>query len=203
MYYSNNYGKNLLFNSQPFHEYQTGVFERLKGDIERLSADDLKSEEKRKSIISSATRTVPTVDWTKTEIIKKEEKTLQSYDHFHGAEKYKATVCTFGAPFIGDQIMFDIRPTRRRLSQEEVYVNGDDTLSFELIASESGEQNKADLKRVQDNIDFNLDCLRSDIAEYNSSLESTILNLFKQRAAELDKHSSQVDSFGIPVRGME
>ena len=189
--YSDNYGRKSLFDSQDFHEYQARVIDRLKGEVGGLSLDELQSEEKKKSMVTSATRTVPTVDWTKLEIIKKEEKTRQSNDAFWGSGTYKVTVCTFEAPFTGDQVMFGISPTQRRLSHDRADVNHNGTLRFELTASENAEQNKVDLKRIQDNIDFNLNHLRNDIAGYNSSLERVVNDLFEQRIAELDKHSSQ------------
>ena len=200
MHYSNNYGRKSLFDSQAFHEYQAGVIDRLKEQVERLSLDELKSDEKKKVIVESATRTVPTVDWTKLEVIRKEEKTRQGNDEFWGSGTYKETVCTFEAPFNGDQVLFGISPTQRRLSHDEAVVNHNGSITFELTASENPEQSKADLRRVQDNIDFNLDHLRNDIAGYNSSLERVVRDLFERRIAELDKHSSQAESFGVPIR---
>lgn len=200
MYYSNNYGSRSLFDSQAFHEYQAGVVEGIKRRVDGLSLDELKSGEKMKAMVAGATRTVPTMDWTKLEIVKKEEKTKRSNDRHWGPEEYKVTVCTFEAPFTGDKEMFSISPTQRRLSHDVADVSQDGTLRFELTASENAEQNKVDLKRVQDNIDFNLNHLRNDVSSYNSRLESTVQGLFERRIAELDKHSSQADSFGVPVR---
>lgn len=204
MYYSNNYdNRKVLFNSQDFHDYQAGVIEGLRRQIETLKPEELQSEEKKVSIVASATRTVPTIDWSKLENIKQEEQSRRSDDEFWDPETYKVTVCTFEAPFTGDQVMFGVSPTQRRLSHEEADVNHNGTLSFKLTASENPEQNKVDLKRVQDNIDFNLHHLGSDIAGYNSSLERVVNDLFERRIAELDKHSSQVDSFGVPIRDNE
>ena len=200
MYYSDNYDRKALFDSQDFHEYQARVINRLKGEVEGLSLDDLQSDEKKKSMIASAIRTVPTVDWNSLEIVKKEEVTRQSNDEFWGSGTYKVTVCAFEAPFTGDQVMFGISPTQRRLSHDHADVNHNGTLGFELTASENAEQNKVDLKRIQDNIDFNLNHLRNDVAGHNSSLELVVSDLFERRIAELDKHSSQADSFGVPIR---
>lgn len=198
--YSDNYGRKALFSSQDFHDYQARAIDRLRGEVEGLSSDDLQSDEKKKSMIASAIRTVPTVDWTKLEIINKEEKTRQNNDEFWGSRTYKVTVCTFEAPFTGDQGMFSISPTQSRLSRDEADVNYKGTLEFELTASDNPEQNKIDLKRIQDNIDFNLNHLRNDIAGYNSSLERVVNDLFERRISELNKHSSQADSFGVPIR---
>ncbi len=198
--YSNNYGKKSLFSSQTFHSYQADVIERLKGEIETLSLEELKSEKKKKAMIAGATRTVPSVDWTKIEMIKKEERTQRSDDGVWGPRTYKVTVCTFEAPYTGDQVLFTISPNQRRLSDDEVDVNYNGTIRFELTASENTEQNKADLKRAQDNIDFNLGYLQNDITGYNASLEETVNNLLERRIAELDKHSSQAESFGVPIR---
>jgi hypothetical protein len=198
--YSNNYGRRPLFDSQDFHEYHAGVVEGLKRQIDGLSLDELQSEKKREAMVAGATRVVPTIDWTKLEITKKEEQTRYSDDRFFGRQAYKVTVCTFEVPFTGDQGMFSISPTQRRLSHDKADVNHDGTLSFELTASEDAEQSKAVLKRMQDNIDTNLNNLRNDIAGHNASLEGVVDDLFDRRIAELDKHASQADSFGVPMR---
>lgn len=198
--YSNNYGNKSLFSGRSFHEYQESTVDRIKTQIGKLDLEELQSKEKKEAMVSSLTVTVPKVDWSKTSIAKQQEQVKETYDQIWGHASHKVTVCTFEAPFTGDAHLFDIQPTQRRLSHNEAQANHNGVLVFELTAGDDGEKNKADLKRFQDDIDINLGYLSKDASGYNSGLDRIVSDLFEQRVAELEKHSSKVDSFGVPIK---
>ena len=114
--------------------------------------------------------------------------------------RVKCTLITVVIPFEGDRILFDYTPSRNYSEFPRGKIIGSELiLEYEALVCNPETLKRMiekDIQLIQDYLNF----VKSDVDNFNNSLENYIRGLIKKRKEKILKNRELANSLGIPIR---
>ncbi len=112
----------------------------------------------------------------------------------------KGTSITVVIPFEGDKELFYYQPSTFSLMIPEGIIHGNELHLNYITTEHNSESLKREIDSNVQQIKSYLDCAKSNVDDFNSSLESFIRNLIKTRKEKLLKDRNLVSTLDIPIK---
>ncbi|WP_200808427.1 hypothetical protein [Tistlia consotensis] len=123
-------------------------------------------------------------------------RTIQDYGRII---EIPETVVTLTVPFTGDRDFFRVQPQTSRPLPKAV-VNPNELVLLVKVGDQSADQIKAEFERQLDNIESNLESLRTTAKQFNDDLARLARNLIDSRKQKLLKDRQLVSGLGYRMK---